>query len=67
MDDTKPTKLAQELFPGMEYVRPMTVAHTLDISPSTVYRWISRGLLRSVRISGSVRVRAVDVATMLRK
>jgi excisionase family DNA binding protein len=48
------------------FYRPDELAAMFEVSRDTVYRWIARGLIRSVRIGGSMRIPADEMERVLR-
>ena len=47
---------------GIEWLPVTEAAQRLDVKPSTVYAWLSRGKVRSHRIGGRAWVRVADLA-----
>ena len=46
-------------------VDPITAAELLEVSPSSVYRWLQQGRLPGYRVGVSWRIRVKDVADVL--
>ena len=53
------------MLPDKTYFRVDEVAAHFGVSPRSVYRWIRRGRLAAVRISGAVRIPGAALTTRL--
>ena len=51
--------------PDHDLLLPAEVADLLDTSRSTIYRWAAEGLLKSIRIGNTIRLRRADVDRVL--
>jgi excisionase family DNA binding protein len=50
----------------MNVLKVKEVAEQLRVSQNTIYRLVRDGVLRGVRIGGSIRIRSADVERRLR-
>ncbi len=53
--------------PNSDLLKPAEVAACLRVSAKTIYRWCDMGLMKSVKLNGSVRVLRASVVSFLRK